>query len=123
MRLFSHVSVVLTVIQNEWLATNSQNVILNNFEDNYKFHYRMCASKRSIKLCFAFFPICTHYEYTFHQLLKFAVFLSWGRGGAGASDGERGGGGGGWGKNEIEKKKTCPKIISQILICFNAMRR
>ena len=94
MRLFSHVSVVLTVFQNEWLATNSQNVILNNFEDYYKSHYRMCASKRSIKLCFTFFPICTHYEYTFHQLLKFAVFfLSWGRGGAQG----RAMGKGGWG--------------------------
>ena len=31
-----------------------------------------------------------------------------------------GGGGGGGIENEIEKK-TCPKNISQILICFNEM--
>ena len=34
MMLFSHVSVVLTVTQNAWLATNSQNTILNNLEEN-----------------------------------------------------------------------------------------
>ena len=35
MRLFSHVSVIYTVIQNVQLATNSQNAILNNFEEHY----------------------------------------------------------------------------------------
>ena len=35
MKLFSHVSVVFTVIQNEWLATNSQISILNNFGEYY----------------------------------------------------------------------------------------
>ena len=35
MRLFSHVSVIFTVIINEWLATNSRNAILNNFEEYY----------------------------------------------------------------------------------------
>ena len=34
-RLFSLVSVIFTVIQNEWLATNSRNAILNNFEEYY----------------------------------------------------------------------------------------
>ena len=27
---------MLTIIKNEWLAYNSQNVILNNFEEYYK---------------------------------------------------------------------------------------
>ena len=36
MSWFSHDSVIFTVIQNEWLATNSQNAILNNFEENFK---------------------------------------------------------------------------------------
>ena len=35
MRLFSHVLVIFTVIQNERLATNSQNAILNNIEEYY----------------------------------------------------------------------------------------
>ena len=36
MRLFSHVSVIFTFIQNERLATNSQNAILkNNIEEYY----------------------------------------------------------------------------------------
>ena len=35
MRLFSQVSVIFTVIQTEWLTTNSQNAILNNFEEYY----------------------------------------------------------------------------------------
>ena len=30
-----HVSVFFTIIQNEWLATNSRNAILNNFEEYY----------------------------------------------------------------------------------------
>ena len=33
MRLFCCVLVTETVVQNEWLATDSQNVILNNFEE------------------------------------------------------------------------------------------
>ena len=37
LKLFSHVSVIFTVIQNVWLATNSQNAILNNFEDYFSF--------------------------------------------------------------------------------------
>ena len=35
LRLFSHFSVILTIVKNEWLATNSQNAILNNFEEYY----------------------------------------------------------------------------------------
>ena len=35
MRLFSQVSLIFTVIQSVWLATNSQNAILNNFEEYY----------------------------------------------------------------------------------------
>ena len=34
-RLFSHVSVIFNVIQNEWLATNCRHGILNNFEEYY----------------------------------------------------------------------------------------
>ena len=33
MGLFCHDSVILNVIQNEWLSTNSRNAILNNFEE------------------------------------------------------------------------------------------
>ena len=33
--LFSHVSLIFTIILNEWLATNGQHAILNNFEKNY----------------------------------------------------------------------------------------
>ena len=33
MRLFSRVSVIFTVVQNELMATSSQNEILNNFEE------------------------------------------------------------------------------------------
>ena len=36
MRLFSRVSVIFTVIQNKWLATKSQNSILNDFEEYYQ---------------------------------------------------------------------------------------
>ena len=35
LRLFSHFSVILTIVINEWLATNSQNAILNNFVEYY----------------------------------------------------------------------------------------
>ena len=35
MRLFSHVPVIFTAIQKVWLATNSQNAILDNFEEYY----------------------------------------------------------------------------------------
>ena len=35
LRLFSLFSVILTVVKNEWLATNSQNAILNNYEEYY----------------------------------------------------------------------------------------
>ena len=63
-----------------------------------------------------FFPIFTHCKQidanmTFHWQLN-AYFFGGGSGG--------GGGGGGGIENEIEKK-TCPKNISQILICFNEM--
>ena len=34
-RLFSHFSVILTISKNELVATNSQNAILNNFEEYY----------------------------------------------------------------------------------------
>ena len=34
-KLFSCISVILSVVQNEWLATDSQNAILNNFEEYY----------------------------------------------------------------------------------------
>ena len=34
-RLFSHFSVILTIGENELLATYSQNAILNNFEEYY----------------------------------------------------------------------------------------
>ena len=35
MRLFSCVIAILIVVQNEWLATDSQNAILNNFVEYY----------------------------------------------------------------------------------------
>ena len=35
MRLFSCVLAILTVVQNEWLATDSQNASLNNFVGYY----------------------------------------------------------------------------------------
>ena len=36
LRLFIHFSVILIIFKNEWLATKSQNAILNNFEEYYK---------------------------------------------------------------------------------------
>ena len=35
LRFLSHFSVILTIVKNEWLATNSQNAILNNYEKYY----------------------------------------------------------------------------------------
>ena len=35
MRLYSFVLVILIVVPNEWLATDSRNTILNNFEEYY----------------------------------------------------------------------------------------
>ena len=35
MRIFSHVFVIFTVIQNEWLEINSRNAIVNNFEEHF----------------------------------------------------------------------------------------
>ena len=37
MRLFSCVLVILTVVQTEWHATDSQNIIFNNFEEYYNY--------------------------------------------------------------------------------------
>ena len=37
LRLFSHFSVILTIVKNEWLATSSQNAILHNVEEYYKY--------------------------------------------------------------------------------------
>ena len=42
LRLFSHFSVILPIVKNEWLATNSQNAILNNFEEYYKMYPNTC---------------------------------------------------------------------------------
>ena len=38
LRLFSHFSVMLIIVKNKWLATNSQNAILNNFEEYYNIY-------------------------------------------------------------------------------------
>ena len=35
MKLFNHISVIFTFIQNEWQATNSRNAILNYSEEYY----------------------------------------------------------------------------------------
>ena len=48
MRLFSHVSVIYTVIQNKWLATNSRNTFLNIFEDYYMYSYGLLQLLRLI---------------------------------------------------------------------------
>ena len=40
LRLFSHFSVILTIVKNEWLATYSQNAILNYFLRNIVISFR-----------------------------------------------------------------------------------
>ena len=42
MRFFSCVLVILTVVQTEWHASDSQNVILNNFEEYYSYTRCTC---------------------------------------------------------------------------------
>ena len=69
LRSFSFFSVILTIVKNEWLTTNSQNAILNNFEEYYRVrvqHY--CLLK------FSYF-ITPYDAHVYSALIKFPHYL------------------------------------------------
>ena len=59
--LFSHFSVLLTIVKNERPATNSKNAILNNFEEYYLYfvcewrywysYVKVTGKKITVRLC------------------------------------------------------------------------
>ena len=50
LRLFSHFSVILTIIKNKWLTSNSQYAILNNFEEYYNYRWLLNFTSRFLEL-------------------------------------------------------------------------
>ena len=66
LRLFSHFSVILTIIvKNEWLATNTQNAILNNFEEYYM---KISFTVSILKLTKGHYFVNNGSRVTFHNL-------------------------------------------------------
>ena len=53
---------ILSVVRNKWLATGSQNAILNNFEEYYMIYH-----KKAYYILRSIYPFC--------PILSFQVFL------------------------------------------------
>ena len=76
LRLFSHFSVILTYVKNEWLATNSQNAILNNFEEHCKStHIKQKSLSQNIFKSYEVKILATHQTSQYFSLLQYLTAI------------------------------------------------